>query len=106
MFDLSRSTVTKDAILDAIAGLECERQNAKRRNDSSPMEPKADLKNSLLSRCRALQSVAFDVMFDPSEVWEILTPLLEQVRVSAAEEINDESDDGEADNDNDWPALS
>jgi len=27
MFDLSRSTETKDAILDAIAGLECENDN-------------------------------------------------------------------------------
>src|SRR5262249_3542234 len=65
--------------------------------------PRQTRKNSLLSRCRAIESGASDVMFDPSEVREILGLVLEQVRWSAEEEINDDSDDGKADNDNDRP---
>src|SRR6516162_913526 len=45
--DLSRSTVTKEAILDAIARLEC---------GASSKQPKADSKRSLLSRCRAIET--------------------------------------------------
>jgi hypothetical protein len=58
---------------------------------------------SLLSRCRALQGGAPDVVFSHEEVREILTLVLEQVRWSAEEEINDESDDREAENGNDRP---
>jgi hypothetical protein len=88
IFDLDNNpTVTKEAILDAIVRLECERQNGNSRNGTSPKEPKADLKNSLLSRCRAIESAAPDVMFDPSEVRGILELVLEQVR-SSAEEVN------------------
>src|SRR5262249_2887314 len=52
--DLSRSTVTKEAILDAIARLEYEKRNGNSRNEASSKQPKADSKNSLLSRCRAI----------------------------------------------------
>jgi hypothetical protein len=96
IFDVGNNpTVTKDAILDAIARLECERQNGNSRNGASSKQPKADSNNSLLSRCRAIESATSDVMFDPSEVREILGLVLEQVRLSAEEQIND----GEADND-------
>jgi hypothetical protein len=88
MFDLSRSTLTKEAIHDAIAKLESESRNGSSRNGESS-------NHSLLSRCRALQSGTLDVMFDPSEVRVILTLVLEQVRWSAQEQNNDESDDGE-----------
>jgi hypothetical protein len=44
-------------------------------------------------------SAAPDVMFDPSEVREILGLVLEQVRSGAEEEINDDAGFGEADND-------
>jgi hypothetical protein len=93
--------VTKKAILDAIARLECEKQNENSRNGSSPNEPKADSKNSLLSRCRAIESAAPHVMFDPSEVREILGLVLEQVRSRAEEEIDEDVGDDEADNDED-----
>src|SRR5262245_38552387 len=72
IFDVGNNpTVTKAAILDAIARLECERQNGNSRNRTSPKKLKADLENSLLSRWRAIESAASDVMFDPSEVLEI-----------------------------------
>jgi hypothetical protein len=87
----------KDAILDAIAKLECEKQNGNFRNGS----PKVETKNSLLSRCRALQNGAVDVMFDPSEVREILGLVLEQVRSSAEEEMTEDVGDDEADSDQD-----
>src|SRR5262249_26314688 len=99
--DLSRSTVTKEAILDAIAQLECEKRNGNSRNEASSKQPKADSKRSLLSRCRAIESGASDVMFDPPEVREILALVLEQVRSGAEEENNDGSDDGEAGNEDD-----
>jgi hypothetical protein len=70
---LGRSTVTKEAILDAIARLECENGNGNSRNGESS-------RNGLISRCRALQSGAGDVMFAHEEVREILTLVLEQVR--------------------------
>jgi hypothetical protein len=90
--DLSRSTVTKEAILDAIARLECEKRNG------NSCKPKVDSKRSLLSRCRAIESGAADVMFDPSEVREILGLVLEQVRC-AEEQNNFENDDGATAND-------
>ena len=81
IFDVGHSpTVTKEAILAAIARFECERQSG-----TSPKKSKADSKNSLLSRCRAIEGEASDVMFDPSEVREILGLILEQVRLSAEE---------------------
>jgi hypothetical protein len=93
IFDVDHSpTVTKQAILDAITRLECERQNG-----NSPKKSKADSNNSLLARCRAIESRAPDVMFDPSEVREILGLVLEQVRSSAEEEMNEDADYGEAD---------
>src|SRR5262245_34382228 len=100
MFDLdiSSSTVTKEAILDAIARLECEKQNMNSRNGASAKQPKADSKDSLLSRCRAIESAAPDIMFDPSEVREILGLVVEQVRSSTEEEMNDDADGDEADN--------
>jgi hypothetical protein len=88
--DLSRSTVTKEAILDAIARLEC---------GASSKQPKADSKRSLLSRCRAIETGVSDVMFDPSEVRQILGRVLEQVRWSAEEQNNLENDDGATAND-------
>jgi hypothetical protein len=100
IFDVGNNpTVTKKAILDAIAQLECERQNGSSRNGASSRQPKADLKRSLLSRCRAIESAASDVMFDPSEVREILGLVLKQVRWSAEEQNNLESDDGATAND-------
>jgi len=100
IFDLGNNpTVTKEAILDAIARLECQRQNGNLRDRTSPEKLKANLKNSLLSRCRAIESAAPDVMFDPSEVWEILGLVLEQVRSSAEEEMNEDADYREADDD-------
>jgi hypothetical protein len=96
-----RSTVTREAILDAITRLECERQNGNSRNKASSKQPKADSKDSLLSRCRAIESGASSVMFDPSEVREILGLVLDQVRLNAEEEINDDAGYGEADNDED-----
>jgi hypothetical protein len=98
--DLSRSTVTKEAILDAIARLECEKRNGNSCNEASSKQPKADSKRSLLSRCRAIESGAADVLFDPSEVREILGLVLEQVRWSAEEQNNFENDDGATANDN------
>ena len=53
---------------------------------------------SLLSRCRALQGGAPDVVFSHEEVREILTLVLEQVRWSAEEQNNLQSDNGGADN--------
>jgi len=95
IFDVANNpTVTKEAILDAIVRLECERQNG-----SLPKKSKADSKNSLLSRYRTIESRAPDVMFDPWEVREILGLVLEQVRSSSAEEINEDARYGEADND-------
>jgi hypothetical protein len=95
IFDVGNNpTVTKEAILAAIARFECERQNG-----TSPKKSKADSKNSLLSRCRAIESRAPNVMFDPSEVREILGLVLEQVRSSAEEEMNEDADYGEADTD-------
>jgi hypothetical protein len=76
--DLSRWTVTKEAILDAIARLECEKRNGNSRNEVSSKQPKADSKRSLLSRCRAIERAASDVMFDPSEVREILGLVLDR----------------------------
>jgi len=100
IFDVGNNpTVTKEAILDAIARLECERQNGNSRNGISPKERKADSKNSLLSRCRAIESGTADVMFDPSEVREILGLVLEQVRLSAEEEINEDAGYGEGNSD-------
>jgi hypothetical protein len=99
IFDVDHSpTVTKQAILDAIARLECERQNGDSRNGASSKQSKADSNNSLLARCREIESGAADVMFDPSEVREILGLVLEQVRSSAEEEINEDAGYGEADN--------
>jgi hypothetical protein len=107
IFDVGNNpTVTKEAILDAIVRLECERQNEHSRNGSSPKEPKADSNNSLLSRCRAIESGAPDVMFDSSEVREILGLVLEQARSSAEEEINEDAADDEADNDEDSEELT
>src|SRR5262249_45737762 len=95
IFDVGNNpTVTKEAILDAIARFECERHNG-----TSPQKSKSDPKNSLLSRCRAIERGAPDVMFDPSEVREILGLVLEQVRSSAEEEINEDADYREADTD-------
>jgi hypothetical protein len=95
IFDVGNNpTVTKEAILDAIARFECERHNG-----TSPQKSKSDAKNSLLSRCRAIERGAPDVMFDPSEVREILGLVLEQVRSSAEEEINKDADYREADTD-------
>jgi hypothetical protein len=100
IFDVSNNpTVTKEAILDAIARLECERQNGNSRKRTSSKQSKAGSKNSLLSRCRAIESGAADVMFDPSEVREILGLVLEQVRLSGEEQNNLESDDGGIDKD-------
>jgi hypothetical protein len=100
IFDVSNNpTVTKEAILDAIARLECERQHGNSRNGTSSKKPKADSNNSLLSRCRAIESEASNVIFDPSEAREILGLILEQVRSSAEEEINEDAGYGEADND-------
>jgi hypothetical protein len=100
IFDLGNNpTVTKEAILDAIIRLECEKQNGNSRNGTPPKEPKAGPKNSLLSRCRAIESGAPDVTFDPSEVREILGLVLEQVRLRAEEEIDEDVGDDEADND-------
>jgi hypothetical protein len=63
IFDIDNNpTVTKGAILDAIARLEWEKRNGNSRKASSK-QPKADSKNSLLSRCRAIESTASDVMF-------------------------------------------
>jgi hypothetical protein len=101
MFDVGRSTVTKEAILDSIARLECERENGNSHNGTASKQPKADSNNSLLARCRAIESGAPDVMFDPSEVREILGLVLEQVRSRAAEEIDEDVGDDEADNDED-----
>jgi len=97
--DLSCSTAAKEAIIDAIARLEYEKRNGNSRNEASSKQPKADSKNSLLFRCRAIESAAADVMFDPSEVREILRLVLEQVHWSAEEQNNLESDDGGTDND-------
>jgi hypothetical protein len=48
IFDVDHSpTVTKQAILDAIARLECERQNGDSRNGASSKQPKADSNASL-----------------------------------------------------------
>ena len=99
IFDVDHSpTVTKQAILDAIARLECERQNGDSRNGASSKQSKADSNNSLLARCREIESGAADVMFDPSEVREILGLVLEQVRSSAEEKINEDAGYGEAGN--------
>ena len=78
-----------------LPGLSAKSETGNSRNEASSKQPKADSKNSLLPRCRAIESAASDVMFDPSEVREILGLVLEQVRLSAEEQIND----GEADND-------
>jgi hypothetical protein len=100
IFDVdSNPTVTKQAILDAIVRLECEKQNGNSHNEASSKQPKADLKRSLLSRCRAIENAASDVMFEPSEVREILGPVLEQVRWSTEERNNLQNDNGAADND-------
>jgi hypothetical protein len=100
IFDVGNNpTVTKKAILDAIAQLECERQNGDSCNGASSKKAKADSNNGLLSRCRAMESGAPNVMFDPSEVREILGLVLEQVRSSGEEEINGDDGYGEADND-------
>jgi hypothetical protein len=88
--------VTREAILDAIARLDCERQNGNPRDGSSTKDSTANSKNSLLARCRAIESAAPDVMFDPSEVREILGLVLEQLRSCAEEEMNKDTD--EADN--------
>jgi hypothetical protein len=101
MFDLSRSSVTKEAILDAIAKLEGKKRNGNSGNGASSKEPKTESNNSLLSRCRAIENGAADVMFDPLEVREILGRVLEQVHWSREEQNDLESDDGEADNDDD-----
>jgi len=84
---LSRPTLTKEAILDAMARLEGENRNENSRNGEGSG-------NSLLSRCRALQSATPDGMFDPSEVREIFTLVLEQVRSSKAR-IDEEGDEEE-----------
>jgi len=86
-----------------IARLECERQNGSSRDGASSTQSKADSNNSLLPRCRAIKNGARDVMFDPSEVREILGLVLAQVRSSAEEQINEDADYGEADNDEDKP---
>ena len=99
MFGLGRSSVSREAILDAIAQLECERQDGNSREGASSKKPKADSNNSLLSRCRAIERQAPDVIFDPSEVREILGLVLEQVRWSTEEQNNLQSDDGGTDND-------
>ena len=90
----SRSTLTKEAILDAIARLESEN-----RNGNSPNAEGS--KNSLLTRCRALARGEADVMFEPSEVREILTLVLEQIRWNSEEQNNAKSDDDDADSDDD-----
>jgi hypothetical protein len=94
MFNLGRSILTREAILDAIARLQSESRNGNSCNGEGA-------KNSLLSRCRALQDGAADVVFSHEEVREILTLVLEQVRWSREEQNNVESDDDEADNNND-----
>src|SRR5215469_16308253 len=48
IFDVGNNpTVTKEAILGAIARLECERQNGNSRNGNSPKQLKADSKTSV-----------------------------------------------------------
>ena len=84
-----------------IARLECERQNGDSHNGTSSKKRKTDLKNSLLSRCRTIESRAPDVMFDPSEVRQILELVLEQLRSTAEEEVNEDASYSEADNDED-----
>jgi hypothetical protein len=102
IFDIDNNpAVTKEAILDAIARLECESRNGNSHNGASSKQPKADSNDSLLSRCRAIESATPDVMFDPSEVRQILELVLEQVRSTAEEEINEDGGDDEADNDED-----
>src|SRR6516162_2192344 len=90
-----RSTMTREAILDAITRLESEKRNGNSRNGESS-------KNSLLSRCRELQNGAVDVMFNPSEVREILTLVLEQVRYQGNSEaqVVEGTDDEERNDDN------
>jgi hypothetical protein len=85
----SRPTVTKESILEAIAALE---KNGNSHNGEAS-------RNSLLSRLRAFQSGAADIMFDPVEVREILTLVLEQVRASKTSEPIDEDLEIEGDDD-------
>jgi hypothetical protein len=82
-----------------LPGLSAKSETGNSRNEASSKQPKADSKNSLLPRCRAIESAASDVMFDPSEVREILALVLEQVRWPAEEQNNLEGDDGGIDND-------
>ena len=83
--------MSREVILDAIARLESGNGNGNSRNGESS-------RNSLLSRCRSIESRAPDVMFGASEVREILGLVLEQVRWSAEEQNNLQSDNGGADN--------
>jgi hypothetical protein len=101
IFDVDHNpTVTKPAILDAIARFECERQNG-----TSLQKSKSNPKNSLLSRCRAIERGAPDVIFDPSEVREILELVLEQVRSSAEEEMTEDADEADTDEENEDEGL-
>jgi hypothetical protein len=55
MFDFGRSTVTKEAILDAIARLECERQNGNsRRNGQSHKKLQSSSYQRSIKRCEPL----------------------------------------------------
>jgi hypothetical protein len=86
MFDVdSKPTVTKELILDVITQLGRESRNGNSRNGKTS-------RNNLLSRCRALARGEADVMFDPSEVREILSLVLEQVRTAKAEEEINQQD--------------
>jgi hypothetical protein len=82
-------TVTKEAILGAIAKLEGQRPNSDSRNGARSKQPEGDPNNSLLSRCRSIETRASDVMFAPREVRKILRLVLEQVRSSAEEQTNE-----------------
>jgi hypothetical protein len=88
-------TLTKETILTAITKFEGERQNGSSRNGASS-KPEVDSLNSLLARCRSIESSASDVMFTPLEVREILRLVLEGVR-SRAEEQQSEQDGNEED---------
>jgi hypothetical protein len=85
-----RSTVTREAILDAIARLESENRNRNSLNGEGS-------RSSLISRCRAIESRAADTMFDPSEVREILSLVLERVRYHKSSETSkaDGADDAD-----------
>ena len=91
IFDAAIGTapLTKETILTAITKLEGERTNGDSRNGARSKQPEGDPLNSLLSRCRSIETRASDVMFAPSEVREILRLVLEQVRSSAEEQTNE-----------------